>query len=702
MRTKPGVDSLSFDDLYNNLRVFENDAKGSTASSSSTQNVAFVSKNTSNTNDVSTAYSVSNPSGQNSQYEQTSSYSLLANQSRDNEQYLGTVHWRERGVYVCLFEGAGERFVELAKQALQGIANRKLVEINKVIRGCKLEIEGHTFDIDLIPFGHKCFNVIVGTDWLSRNKAKIVCHEKIVRIPLPNGKILKVLGEKPEEKMRHLMSAKAEEQKLKDIVVVRNFPELFPDDLSGLPPSREFEFCIDLILGAMSVAKSPYRLAPSEMEESSSQLRELQDNGFLRPSSSPWGAPFLGHMINGDGIRIDPSKIEAVKNWEAPRTLSEKNKTYDWDEEQEEAFQILKDKLCNAPVLALSDGREDFVVYCDTSGLGLGYVLMQRGKVIAYASRQLKIHEKNYTTYDLELGVVVFAFKIWRHYLYRTKSIIYTNHKSLQHIFNQKELNTYHRRWLELFSDYDCKNCYHPSKANVVADALSRKERIKPKKVRAMNMTIQSSINNRILATQNEAAKVVNAPVEMLRGLDKQMERKSDGVWYYLDQIWVPLMGDVRTLIMDEAHKSKYSVHPEADKMYYDLRDMYWWLGMKKDIALYVSKCLTCLKIKAEHQSPSGLLQQHEIPEWKWERIAMDFVTKLPRTSSGHDAIWVIIDRLTKHGVPILNISDRDSRFTSPFWLSMQKALGTRHASEHALWTSGKLGHSSSICRVLL
>ncbi|GKA83544.1 reverse transcriptase domain-containing protein [Tanacetum coccineum] len=239
-------------------------------------------------------------------------------------------------------------------------------------------------------------------------------------------------------------------------------------------------------------------------------------------------------------------------------------------------------------------------------------------------------------------------------------------------------MNIRQHRWIELFSDYDCEIRYHPGKANVVADALSRKEIIKPKRVRAMNMTNQSSINNRILATQNEAAKVVNAPVEMLRGLDKQMERKSDGVWYYLDQIWVPLMGDVRTLIMDEAHKSKYSVHPEADKMYYDLRDMYWWLGMKKDIALYVSKCLTCLKIKAEHQSPSGLLQQHEIPEWKWERIAMDFVTKLPRTSSGHDAIWVIIDRLTKHGVPILNISNRDSRFTSPFWLSMQKALGTR------------------------
>ncbi|GKE38349.1 putative reverse transcriptase domain-containing protein, partial [Tanacetum coccineum] len=306
---------------------------------------------------------------------------------------------------------------------------------------------------------------------------------------------------------------------------------------------------------------------------------------------------FLGHVINGDGIHVDPSKIEAVKNWEAPRTPSEVR-----------LFLDLEGKLCNAPVLALPDGPEDFVVYCDASGLGLGCVLMQRVKVIAYASRQLKIHEKNYTTHDLELGAFVFALKIWRHYLYGTKSVIYTDHKSLQHIFNQKELNMRQRHWIELFSDYDDEIRYHLGKENVVADALSRKERIKPKRVQAMNMSIQSSTKDMILAAQNEASKVVNAPAEMI------------------------------TLKMDEAHKSKYSVHPEADKMYYDLKDMYWCPGMKKDIALYVSKCLTCLKIKAKHQRLFGLLQQPEIPEWKWERIAMNFVMKFPRTSSGHDA----------------------------------------------------------------
>ncbi|GKB77071.1 putative reverse transcriptase domain-containing protein, partial [Tanacetum coccineum] len=255
--------------------------------------------------------------------------------------------------------------------------------------------------------------------------------------------------------------------------------------------------------------------------------------------------------------------------------------------------------------------------------------------------KQLKIHKKNYTTHDLELCAVVFALKIWRHYLYGTKSVIYTDHKSLQHIFNQKELNMYQRCWIELFSDYDCEIRYHLGKANIVADALSRKDMIKPKRVRAMNMTIQSSIKDRILAAQNEAYVVVDAPAEMLRGLDKQMEHRSDEAWYYLDRIWVPLTGDVRTLIMDEAHKSKYSIHPGTDKMYYDLRDRYWWPRMKKDIALYVSKCLTCLKIKVEHHMPSGLLQQPEIPEWKWERIAMDLSRNCqgPVNNSYHSSV---------------------------------------------------------------
>ncbi|GKA52958.1 putative reverse transcriptase domain-containing protein, partial [Tanacetum coccineum] len=376
--------------------------------------------------------------------------------------------------------------------------------------------------------------------------------------------------------------------------------EVFPNDLSGLPLSQEIEFCIDLIPVAMTIAKSPYRLEPSEMEELSSQLRELQDKVHKDDIPKTAFRTQYGHFeftVMPFGLTNAPAK----------------HKEYVWGEEQEREFQTLKDKLCNALILVLPDGSKDFVVYCDATGLGLGCVLMQRRKVIAYASRQLKIHKKNYTTHDLELGVVNYD------------------------------------------CDYDCEIRYHPGKANIVAGALSQMERFKPNRIRAMNMTIQSSIKDKILDAQNEASEVVNTPAEMLRGLDDQLKRISDGALYYLDRMWVPLTGNVRTLIMDEAHKSRYSVHPGADKMYYDLRDMYWCPGIKKDIALYVSKCLTYSKIKAEHQRPFGLLQQPKILEWKWERIAMDFITKLPRTKNRHDAIWVIVDRLTKsaHFLPI-------------------------------------------------
>ncbi|GKE47791.1 putative reverse transcriptase domain-containing protein [Tanacetum coccineum] len=253
---------------------------------------------------------------------------------------------------------------------------------------------------------------------------------------------------------------------------------------------------------------------------------------------------FLGHVINRSGIHVDPTKIEAVKNWASPTTpseirqflglagyyrrfiegfskiakpmteLTQKNQKFDWGEEQEEAFQLLKQKLYAALILALPEGSEDFVVYCDASIKGLGAVLMQRMKVIAYASRQLKIHEKNYTT---------FALKIWRHYLYGTKCVVFTDHKSLQHILDQKDLNMRQRRWIELLSDYDCEIRYHPGKANVVS-ALSRKESIEPLRVRALVMTIGLDLPSRILEAQREAVKIKNIKAEDISSMQKKLD----------------------------------------------------------------------------------------------------------------------------------------------------------------------------------
>ncbi|GJU64475.1 putative reverse transcriptase domain-containing protein [Tanacetum coccineum] len=252
---------------------------------------------------------------------------------------------------------------------------------------------------------------------------------------------------------------------------------------------------------------------------------------------------------------------------------------------------------------------KDFIAYCNASKNVLGAGVDAREKV--------------------------FALKIWRHYLYGTKCTVFTDHKSLQHILDQKELNMRQRRWLELLSDYDCDIRYHPGKANVVADALSRKEREPPLRVRALTLG-------------NVIWKNAKFP-EAIR--EQKLEPRADGTLCLNGRSWLPCYGDLRTVIMHESHKSKYSIHPGSDKMYQDMKKLYWWPNMKADIATYVSKCLTCAKVKAEHQRPSGLLVQPKIPEWKWDNITMDFVTKLPKTSQGYDTIWVIVDRLTKSAI---------------------------------------------------
>ncbi|GJY00066.1 putative reverse transcriptase domain-containing protein [Tanacetum coccineum] len=329
-----------------------------------------------------------------------------------------------------------------------------------------------------------------------------------------------------------------------------------------------------------------------------------------------------------------------------------------------------------APILALPKGSENFMVYCDASRKGLGIVLMQKEMAIAYASRQLKIHEKNYTTHDLELGAVVFALQMKRYYLYDMKCVVFTDHKILQHILDQKELNIKQYQWLKLLSDYDYEISYHPRKANMVADALSRKEWNKLLQVQALVLTTGLNLPVKILNAQVEVRREENYGTKDLGGMIKNLESRANGTLCLRNRSWIPYFGNLRTLIMHESHKSKYSIHPRSDKMYQDLKKLYWWPNMKSEIATYVSKCLTCASVMAECQKPSGLLVQHEI---------VDRLTKsahflpMKETDSMEKLMRQYLKEVvSRHGVPILIIFYRDNKFTSHFWQSLNKALGAQ------------------------
>ncbi|GJY13356.1 putative reverse transcriptase domain-containing protein [Tanacetum coccineum] len=562
------------------------------------------------------------------------------------------------------------------------LADGRIIGLNIILRGCILNLLNHPFNINLMPVELGSFNAIIGMDWLARYQAIIVCAEKIICIPWGNETLI-VHGDGsnrgPEARLHIISYSKTQEYMLKGCPVFLAHVTT-KEDLPGLPLTRQVEFQIDLIPGAAPVARAPYRLAPSEMKELLEKLKELSNKGFIRPSSSPWGAPVLfvkkkdklfrmcidyrelnkltvknryplpridglfaqlqgssvyskidlssgyhqlrireedisktafrtryGHyefqvMLFGltnapavfmdlmnrvckpyldkfvivfiddiliysknkqeneehlklilellkkeefEGIHVDPAKIESIKDWASPKSPME-------------IRQFLG--LAGVPILALPEGSEDFIAYCDALKKGLGTMLMQREKVIAYASRQLKIHEKNYMTHDLELGAVTKAQK---------------------------------------------------------------PENIKNEDVGGMLL---------------ENAK---DPEEVRT---EKLEPRADRTLCFNGRSWLPCYGNLRTVIMHESHMSKYSIHPGSDKMYQDMKKLYWWPNMKADIATYVSKCLTCAKVKVEHQRPSGLLVQPKIPEWKWDNITMDFVMKLPKLSQGYDTIWVIVD----------------------------------------------------------
>ncbi|XP_075524539.1 uncharacterized protein LOC142556936 [Primulina tabacum] len=496
-----------------------------------------------------------------------------------------------------------------------------------IIKSCPIQLGARLLFADHIVIPMVAFDVILGMDWLFSYRTVIDCvsktmkfladdHDNDVFVGLGSSMGIPIISCLQANKLLHkgcmgFLASVVDVQKesnlqLQDIDVVQDYSDVFADDVPGLPPDREVEFVIDLIPGTSPISKAPYRMAPTEMKELKTQLQELLHKGFIRPSSSPWGAPvlfpyvdtfvivfiddiliysktrdlhrehlrivlqllrdkklyaklkkcefwlehvaFLGHIVSKEGISVDPSKIESIKQWPIPKTVSEirsflglagyyrrfiaefskialpvtsltrKATKFECTIECQQAFQTLKDKLTSAPVLVLPCGTEDFVVYTDASKQGLGAVLMQREKVIAYASRQLKEYEKNYPTHDIELAAVVFALKIWRHYLYGTVA-------------------------------------------------------------RLSAMFLRSTLFDRILKEQQLDTQLL----ELKRKSDltgvSEFGLNCDGLLTFRGKICVPMGDGIRKDVLLEAHTAPYSVHPGSTKMYKDLRRLYWWPG---------------------------------------------------------------------------------------------------------------------------
>src|SRR3954468_22904576 len=865
-------------------------------------------------------------------------YTLDAKKTKsDNSLIAGTCFINGHSCFVLFDCGATHSFVSLQCMKRLGLqatpvfppmavttAMDEMVETPLVCENCVLSVGGRNFQIDLVCLPLKKVDVVLGMDWFSANSVFIGCEEKLIIIPSEEATpkdvlttilegtvgMINFLFEKEKSVLLVLTEETGDKLEVSQIAVVREFPDVFPEDVTSLPPEREVEFSIDLIPGTAPISVSPYRMAPLELRELKGQLEELMAKHFVRPSVSPWGAPvllvkkkdggmrlcidyrrlnkatiknkyplprindlldqlkgacvfskidlrsgyhqirvkssdvpktsfrtryghyeflvmpfgvtnapavfmdymnrlfqpyldqfvvvfiddiliysrtpqeheehlrivlsvlqenqlfaklskcefwmtevrFLGHVISQGGVAVDPTKIEAVINWERPSNVSEvrsflglagyyrrfikgfsqlalpmtrltrKECPYDWDSGCEQSFMGLKERLTTAPVLIVPDPNKSYEVFCDASKKGLGGVLMQDGQVVAYTSRQLKVHEENYPTHDLELAAVVFTLKVWRHYLYGVHFEMFSDHKSLKYLFDQKELNMRQRRWMEYLKDFDFDLKYHPGKANKVADALSRKE-IKvaelmmlefglmekfrnldlqfewaPTGVLISNLCIENELRERIRQAQwgdVELQAKANLP---------DFVRTSDGLILFGRRMFVPNDAELRRLILDEAHKSRFTIHPGSTKMYQDLKGNFWWPGMKRDVANYVEQCVICQQVKIEHQRPGGMLQPLDIPVWKWDSISMDFIVGLPRALGGHDSIWVIVDRLTKsahfllvktthkvshlarlfvveivrlHGVPSSIVFDRDPKFTSRFWRAFHQEMGT-------------------------
>ncbi|GJV82490.1 putative reverse transcriptase domain-containing protein [Tanacetum coccineum] len=588
------------------------------------------------------------------------------------------------------------------------LADGRIIWVNTLIRGCTLNFLNHPFNIDLMPVEMGSFDVIIGMDWLAKYHVVIVCDEKLVRVPFGDEILifhgdgnnnrhesrLNIISCTKTQKyllkgcpifLAHVTMKKAEdkskEKRLEDVPIVQDFPKVFPEDLPGIPPTRQVEFQIDLMPGVAPVARAPYRLAPSEMKELSDQLKELSDKGFIRPSSSPWGAPVLFVKKKDGSFRMcidyqELNKLTVKNRYPLPR------------------IDDLFDQLQGSSVYSKIDLRS-------------GY-------------HQLRVREE-----DIPKN----AFRTrYGHYEFQVMPFGLTNALAIFMDLMNRVCKPYLDKFVIVFIDdiliYSNNKQEHEKHLKLILGLLKKEQfqgiHVDPAKIESVKDWESPKTATKIhcleLRAQTEARKPENLKSKDVGGMlienskdpekprKEKLEPRADGILCFNNRSWLPCYGDLRTLIM-QSHKSKSYVHPGSDKMYQDMKQLYWWPNMKADIATYVSKCLTCLRVKAEHQKPSGLLVQPEIPQWKWDNITMDFVTKLPKTQSGNDTIWVIVDRLTKsahflpmretdpmdklarlylkevvtrHGIPVSIICDRDPRFASNFWRSFQKAMGTR------------------------
>ncbi|KAJ8748557.1 hypothetical protein K2173_003458 [Erythroxylum novogranatense] len=679
------------------------------------------------------------------------------------------------------------------------------VMVNQVVRNCPVMIQGSEYAADLIKLPFHEFDLILGMDWLSKHQAVIDCKAKIVifrRLDQPEivfhgvctssltnvvsaMQAQKLLRKGCEAYLAFVLDSQKEggKDKLLDIPVVNEFPDIFPEELPGLPPEREVELSIEVMPGTAPLSRAPYRMAPTELKELKVQLQELLDkedtgvfskidlrSGYYQlrvkdvdvPKTAfrtryghyeflvmPFGLTntptafvdlmnrvfrpyldqfvvvfiddilvysrnehnhsehlrivlqtlkerqlyaklskcdfwlqeisFLGHVVSSEGIRVDLSKIKAIVNWKLPRNVTEvrsflglagyyrrfvkefsviaspltkllrKGVKYEWSDKCQSSFDQLKSMLTEAPVLVQPTSSKEYVMYTDASGIGLGCVLMQEGKVVAYASRQLKTHEQNYPTHDLELAAVVFALKIWRHYLYGERCRIFTDPKSLKYLLTQKELNLRQRRWLELFKDYDCIVDYHPGKANVVADALSRKTisvlslkhnewKLRSDGALMAQLKARPTLRQEICDAQRADDKLQQLSSATQEGKQSDFSVQGDGELYYKDRLCVPTNDELKKKLLFEAHNTVFTMHPGGNKMKHDAV----WVIVDKFT-------------KSAHFLPVR-------PDYSLDRLADLYVNEIVRL----------------HGVPLSIISDRDPRFTSRFWKSLQKALGTQ------------------------